>query len=124
MPAKEEEKTQPDADKQGLSQVGPKVVEKPAEAPAAQPSTRLLRDVEDAPPWFGVLLVHMLALYPAAQVHPNAPIAWWYHLRGFAPQALEAAFAEAPRQCDAFTVPSAELVRRLAEQWQREKVVA
>jgi hypothetical protein len=93
----------------------------PRAAPSEQPKRVQLRTVEDAPLWFVSLLVHMLALYPAAQVHPNAPIAWWFHLRGLGPLALEAAFAEAPRQCDALTVPSAEIVRRLAEQWTQEQ---
>lgn len=121
MLAKKAAESKPNADKQGSSTVGPEVEAAQPAASVEQPATRPLRTVEDAPPWFGVLLVHMLALYPALQVHPNALLAWWFHLRGLAPQALEAAFSEAPKQCEPLTVPSCEMVRRLAEQWRPVK---
>jgi len=98
---------QPQAPSSGTSLPDPR----PAQPPQPQ-----------APPdWFDVLLGGLFFLYPLSVIRPQTIHAWWGYLRHLPQVALSIAFRSAPTNCDHGTVPSAELVRRLAEQWLREQ---
>lgn len=102
-----------DADKQGCLTKVPHA----SEAPTALPQPQV------PPEWFDRLVGGLFFLYPNAPIRPQTVYAWWGHLGHLAsvPNTLAIAFRAAPANCDPGTVPSAELVRRLAEQWQREQ---
>jgi hypothetical protein len=67
------------------------------------------------PAWFDQLVGGLFFLYPGTPIPPQTLPAWWLHLCLFSMPTLAQAFADAPRNCPVHMVPSAELVRRVAE---------
>jgi hypothetical protein len=84
---------------------------------AAPPSMTTPVDPRSLPPpeWFDRLVGRMFFLYPDARPQPQTVPSWWLHLALYPQHVLAHAFSVAPQNVPANVVPSAELVRRLAE---------
>jgi len=74
-------------------------------------------EIPPVPGWFVEEMAALYVCFPSAGKMPaTAPVAWWRHLHAFPEAATRRAFARAPRALEQpHWLPSAELVRRIAE---------